>query len=218
MTATAQQFIQFAIENQALSFGEFTLKSKRVSPYFFNSGCFKTGKQIAQLGEFYAQAIVESGVAFDVMFGPAYKGIPLVCAVAIALAAHHGIDKPLCFNRKEAKSYGEGGDIVGAEMTGRVLIIDDVLTAGTAFRQSADIIRRHHAELAGFVLLFDRQEKGQGSGSAVQEVAQEFNIPVMAIASLSDLLAVNLSEIKVPHAKIDIAAIKKYQQQYGISQ
>jgi orotate phosphoribosyltransferase len=184
-----QAFLEFAIEAGVLRFGEFTLKSGRVSPYFFNAGLFNTGRHLARLGRFYAQAIVDSGRDFDVLFGPAYKGIPLAAATGIALADHHERDLPWCFNRKEAKDHGEGGNLVGAPLQGRVLIVDDVITAGTAIRESVDIIQAAGATPAGVVIALDRQERGRGERSAIQEVEQDLGLPVTSIVTLSDLQA-----------------------------
>ena len=184
-----QAFLEFAIEAGVLRFGEFTLKSGRVSPYFFNAGLFNTGRHLARLGRFYAQAIVDAGRDFDVLFGPAYKGIPLAAATGIALADHHERDLPWCFNRKEAKDHGEGGNLVGAPLAGRVLIIDDVITAGTAIRESVDLIRAAGATPAGVVIALDRQERGRGERSAIQEVEQDLGLPVTSIVTLSDLQA-----------------------------
>ncbi len=170
MRAYKKEFIDLALELGVLRFGEFTLKSGRVSPYFFNAGLFNTGYAAARIGRFYAAAIADSGVGFDVLFGPAYKGIPLVALTAAALAEQHDIDVPWCYNRKEAKAHGEGGSIVGAPPAGRVLIVDDVITAGTAVREAYDIIRSNGAEVAGLAISLDRQERGQGSLSAVQEL------------------------------------------------
>ena len=183
-----KEFLQFAIQVGVLRFGEFTLKSGRISPYFFNAGLFNSGGHLARLGRFYAQAIVDSGTAFDVLFGPAYKGIPLAAAAGIALADHHARDVPYCFNRKEAKDHGEGGNLVGAALQGRVLIIDDVITAGTAIRESVDIIQTAGATLSGVVIALDRQERGTGQQSAVQEVELAYGITVASIITLSDLL------------------------------
>ncbi len=182
-----QQFLQFAIDRRVLRFGEFKTKAGRLSPYFFNAGLFNDGLALKQLGEFYAKAILSAGIDFDVLFGPAYKGIPLAAATAIALAAS-GRNVPWCFNRKEAKDHGEGGHLIGAELRGRILIIDDVISAGTSVRESVDIIRRHGAEPAGVIIALDRMERGQGTLSAAQEVERAHGIPVFSIASLDDLL------------------------------
>ena len=182
------QFIEFAIETGVLRFGDFTLKSGRISPYFFNAGLFNTGRQLARLGRFYAQAIVDSGIQFDVLFGPAYKGIPLAAAAGIALADHHDRDVPWCFNRKEAKDHGEGGSLVGAGLRGKVLIIDDVITAGTAIRESVDIIQAAGARPAGVVIALDRQERGRDARSAIQEVEDTLGIRVVSIVKLEHLI------------------------------
>ena len=183
-----QQFLQFAIDSRVLCFGEFKLKSGRTSPYFFNSGLFDSGARLARLGRFYAQAIVASGIRFDMLFGPAYKGIPLVAACSIALAEQHQMDIPYAFNRKEIKDHGEGGSIVGAALRGRVLVVDDVISAGTSVRESSTIIQASGAELAGVVVSLDRQERGAGELSAVQEVERDLGVPVISIAALDTLL------------------------------
>lgn len=183
-----QQFLTFAVERKVLRFGEFTLKSGRKSPYFFNAGLFNTGKALTLLGRWYAQAVVDSGIEYDMIFGPAYKGIPLATLTAAALAEQHGRDLPYCFNRKEAKAHGEGGNLVGAPLRGRVLIIDDVITAGTAIRESVDIIRAAGAQPAGVLIALDRQERGSGDLSAVQQVEQDFGLQVASIARLDDLI------------------------------
>ncbi len=184
-----RDFLNFAIDRGVLRFGEFTLKSGRISPYFFNAGLFNSGAALAQLGRYYAAAIAASGLEFDVLFGPAYKGIPLVAAVAIALAEPQGRDLPWCFNRKEAKDHGEGGLIVGAPLQGRVLIVDDVITAGTAIRETMQILEAHRVQPAGVLIALDRQERGQGELSAVQEVERTYGISVASIVTLSDLVA-----------------------------
>ncbi|HHI76498.1 MAG TPA: orotate phosphoribosyltransferase [Gammaproteobacteria bacterium] len=206
-------FIDFALQTGVLRFGEFTLKSGRVSPYFFNAGLFNTGGALARLGRFYAQAIVDSGIAFDLLFGPAYKGIPLAAVTAAALYDQHGRDLPYAFNRKEAKTHGEGGSIVGHPLAGRrVLIIDDVITAGTAIRESMEIIAAEGARPAGVVIALDRQEKGQGERSAIQEVESEYGIPVTAIARLEDLIDY-LEQAGDPQ---DLERVRAYRAQYGI--
>ncbi|MCF5502923.1 orotate phosphoribosyltransferase, partial [Pseudomonas syringae] len=179
MQAYQRDFIRFAIDRGVLRFGEFTLKSGRTSPYFFNAGLFNTGSALAQLGRFYAAAVAESGIRFDVLFGPAYKGIPLASATAVALAEHHGRDLPWCFNRKEAKAHGEGGSLVGSPLAGNVLIIDDVITAGTAIREVMQIIKDQDATAAGVLIALNRQERGNGELSAIQEVERDFGIPVV---------------------------------------
>lgn len=212
MTDYKIEFIEFLIHHNVLKFGEFTLKSGRVSPYFFNAGEFKTGLALAQLGQFYAQAIVSSGLEFDLLFGPAYKGIPLVAAVAIALAEKHGIDKPYAFNRKEAKNHGEGGLIVGQALRGRILLVDDVISAGTAFRESHQLITAAGADVVGIAICMDRQEKGQAETSAVQEVEAHFGAQVVSIITLSDLI----KSLKASGRSKECAAIEAYQEQYGI--
>ncbi len=207
-----REYIQFSIDANVLRFGEFTLKSGRISPYFFNAGLFNSGMRLAALGRFYADAIVSSGVQFDTLFGPAYKGIPLVSAVAIALYEKHGIDKPWVFNRKEAKAHGEGGSLVGAELTGRVLIIDDVITAGTAIRESIEIINTSSASLAAVCVSIDRQEKGLGERSAIQEIEQDNNVTVITIASLSTIVEF-LSEQS--DYSDTVATLEQYRTQYG---
>lgn len=206
-----QAFIEFALKQEALLFGEFTLKSGRKSPYFFNSGCFNTGQAIAKLGRFYAQAIQASGIEYDVLFGPAYKGIPLVTAVAIALAEHHGIDKPYAFNRKETKAYGEGGAIVGSKLSGRILLIDDVISAGVTINESSEIISDAGATFAGVCISVDRQERGNGEKSAVKEVEARYQLPVIPVAGLGDIMSYLESEEK--GALLD--KMKLYQQEYG---
>lgn len=204
-------FISFAIDQGVLGFGEFELKSGRISPYFFNAGLFKTGVALAKLGEYYAQAIVESGVEFDVLFGPAYKGIPLATTTAVALANKHGMDVPYCFNRKEKKTHGEGGTLVGAALEGRILVIDDVITAGTAIRESMDIISANNATLAGVVVAINRQERGTGELSAIQEVERDYNTQVLSIASLDDLITFSDQN---SGSNSDLADAKEKMQQY----
>jgi len=209
-----REFIQFSIDSGVLRFGEFTLKSGRISPYFFNAGLFNTGRRLAKLGEFYADAIVASGVEFDTLFGPAYKGIPLVSAVAIALSEKHDLDKPWVFNRKEAKTHGEGGALVGAELSGRVLIIDDVITAGTAIRESLQLIDSSNASLAAVCVSIDRQEKGQHERSAIQEIEQDHKVSIITIAKLATLI--EFLSAQPTHAKT-IAAIEQYRTEYGVA-
>ncbi len=188
MQSYQKEFLDFALNTGVLRFGEFTLKSGRISPYFFNAGLFNTGNSLAKLGRYYAQTIADSGIEFDVLYGPAYKGIPLAAVTAAALADHHGMDVPYAFNRKEAKDHGEGGIIVGHELKGKVLIIDDVISAGTSVRESMDIIDAQDAQAAGVVIALDRQEKGKGDLSAIQEVERDYNIPVAAIVRLENLI------------------------------
>jgi orotate phosphoribosyltransferase len=207
-----QEFLDFAIARGVLRFGEFVLKSGRLSPYFFNSGLFDDGAAIAELGRYYAAAIRASGLGFDMLYGPAYKGIPLVVATAIALNDRHGVSVPYAFNRKEVKDHGEGGIIVGRALAGRVLIIDDVISAGTSVRESVDIIQRAGATVAGVAISLDRQERGKNTQSAIQEVETQFGIKVVSIASLEIL-------IRYLAARTDLGPvlerIKAYQQQYG---
>jgi len=208
-----RDFIQLAIDCEALCFGEFTLKSGRVSPYFFNAGKFKTGSALAALGRFYANAIVQSGVEFDVVFGPAYKGIPLATTTAVALADEHQRDMPFCFNRKEVKDHGEGGSLVGAALEGRILIIDDVITAGTAVREVMQIIEAQGAKPAAVMIGLNRQEKGRGELSAIQEVEQDYAIPVVSIVNLDDIISF-LDEEGGKEALV--AQIRGYRQSYGV--
>ena len=183
-----EEFLDFALEIGVMRFGSFTLKSGRHSPYFFNSGLFNTGTSLARLGRYYAQAIEASGIEYDMLFGPSYKGIPLATATSIALADHHNKDIPYAFNRKEAKDHGEGGIIVGSELSGRVLVIDDVISAGTSVRESVSIIKTHQAQLAGVIISLDRQERGQNDTSAIQEVEATYGIQVASIVKLADLI------------------------------
>jgi orotate phosphoribosyltransferase len=188
MHAYQSEFIELARLYKVLQFGEFTLKSGRISPYFFNAGAFSTGGALATLGRCYAQRIVDSGVEFDVLLGPAYKGIPLAAATAVALAQHHGLDVPFAYNRKEAKNHGEGGVIVGAPLAGRVLIIDDVITAGTAVREVIAMILENGAELAGVAIGLDRQERGEGELSAIGEIEQAYGVAVFSIVQMGDII------------------------------
>ena len=213
MYSYQKQFIEFCIKNQVIRFGEFTLKSGRISPYFFNAGLFNSGQTIAQLGKFYAETIKNSDIGFDILFGPAYKGIPLVVTTAIALAEQHNIDKPFCFNRKVVKEHGEGGNLVGSALTGKVLIIDDVVTAGTAVNESMEIIRANNAELEGVCVALNRQEKGNGELSAIQEIEQKYNTKVISIITLDDLFAY---VEETPEFSQYIAAINLYQKKYGV--
>ncbi len=208
-----REFIRFAIEHDVLRFGEFTLKSGRKSPYFFNAGLFKTGLALARLGRFYAQALVDAGVDFDVLFGPAYKGIPLASTTAVALADHHDRDVPWCFNRKEAKDHGEGGNLVGAPLEGRIAIIDDVITAGTAIREVMAIIDQAGAKPGVVLIALDRQERGQGELSAIQQVEQDFNVPVASIVTLRQVLEFIKEDDKLQQYA---DAIEAYRSQYGI--
>lgn len=208
-----RDFIEFAIEQKVLRFGQFTLKSGRTSPYFFNAGLFNSGKALAKLGRYYAQAIKDSGVNFDVLLGPAYKGIPLAATTAVALSDQHDEDVPYVFNRKEAKTHGEGGSLVGAPLEGDVMIIDDVITAGTAIREVMEIIDQAGAKPAGVVIALNRQEKGKGELSAIQEVERDYKMPVISIVSLSDLIEY-LSE--KGDMTEELEAIRKYREEYGI--
>lgn len=205
-------FIDLAVAHNVLCFGEFTLKSGRTSPYFFNAGRFHTGASIASLGRFYAQAIVHSGLGFDVLFGPAYKGIPLATTTAVALSEHHSMDYPVVYNRKEAKDHGEGGILVGAPLSGKVAIIDDVITAGTAVREVIDIIRQEGAEPAAVVIGLDRQERGKGEKSAIQEVEEEYGIPVVSIIKLEHII----EYVQAKNDPILVKKINEYRQAYGI--
>jgi orotate phosphoribosyltransferase len=208
-----REFLEFAVACGALRFGRFTLKSGRVSPYFFNSGEFNTGARLARLGAFYARAILDSGLAFDMLFGPAYKGIPLACAAAIAFAEQQGREVPYSFNRKEAKTYAEGGVLVGHPLRGKVLIIDDVISAGTSVRESVSLIRAHDAEPVGVAIALDRQERGTAERSAVQEVEQSLGLRVVSIVNLDALLA--YLEEQGDGARAHREAIDAYRRQYG---
>ncbi|GAB2904147.1 orotate phosphoribosyltransferase [Microbulbifer echini] len=210
-----RNFIQLALDHQVLCFGDFTLKSGRQSPYFFNAGRFHTGAALAALGQAYAEAIIASGVEFDVIFGPAYKGIPLGAVTAVALA-QKGIDKPFCYNRKEAKDHGEGGTLVGAPLNGKVLIIDDVITAGTAVREVMQIIESHGAEAAGVVIGLNRQEKASEDCefSAIQQVERQFNIPVVSIVQLDNIISFLEQESQDSET---LQKIVNYRQRYGVT-
>ena len=207
-----KDFISYALDAGVLKFGEFQLKSGRTSPYFFNTGLFNTGAQLGKLGEFYAHALIQSGIKPDILYGPAYKGIPLVSATAIAYAQLTGEDIPFAFNRKEAKDHGEGGLLVGAPLQGKVVILDDVITAGTSVRESVAIINQAGATPAGVLIALDRQEKGQNNNSAVQEVEDRFNMPVISIISLA-----NIIDYLTANASDQLDKITAYQQLYGIS-
>jgi len=214
MKAYQQEFLDFAISNQVLKFGEFTLKSGRLSPYFFNFGLFQTGSSLARLGDYYAQAIIDSDVEFDVLFGPAYKGIPLVAVVAATLYEKHGRDYQYAYNRKEAKDHGEGGHIVGAPLKGRVLIVDDVISAGTACREAAQIVEDNGATLAGIAISLDRQEKGRGEKSAVQEVEETYGISVIHIIGLDNVI--QHIESSINDAEL-LDKISTYRERYGVT-
>lgn len=207
------EFIQFCLKNAVINFGDFTLKSGRKCPYFFNAGKFNTGFAIQALGGFYASAIQSAGVEFDVLFGPAYKGIPLVVSTAIGLAREYEMDKPFCFNRKEMKDHGEGGNIVGAPLKGRVLLIDDVITAGTAIRESAALVEQAGAELVGVLISMNRQERGQGAQSAIQEIQERYKIPVFSIITLDHLMEYLQRD---HHFKQYLPAIQAYRKEYGV--
>lgn len=213
MKAFQRDFIEFAIERGVLKFGEFTLKSGRVSPYFFNAGLFNRGGDLAKLGRFYADALMDAGVEFDVLFGPAYKGIPIATTTAVALADSHKLDVPYCFNRKEAKTHGEGGNLVGSPLEGKVMLVDDVITAGTAIRESMTLIEQQQASLSGVLIALDRQERGNGELSAIQEVERDFGTQVISIVSLADVVAY-LSE--KGGFDSEISAINTYRENYGI--
>jgi orotate phosphoribosyltransferase len=213
MQAYQQQFLDFALQAGVLKFGEFTLKSGRVSPYFFNAGLFHTGSALAHLGRFYAQAIVESETSFDLLYGPAYKGIPLASVTAAALFDQHQIDTPYAFNRKEAKTHGEGGNLVGHPLQGEILIIDDVITAGTAIRESINLITAQSAQPVGVIVALDRQEKGQGDLSAIQEVENQYGMSVTSIVTLADIITYLKADAKMKHA---LSAIETYRERYGI--
>lgn len=208
-----KEFIEFAIERNVLRFGEFTLKSGRVSPYFFNAGLFNTGGDLAKLGRYYAAALQAAGVKFDVLFGPAYKGIPIATTTAVALANDYDLDVPYCFNRKEAKTHGEGGNLVGSPLQGKIMLVDDVITAGTAIRESMQLIKQHDASLAGVLIALDRQERGQGELSAIQEVERDFDTQVIAIVTLADVVAYLSAQESNAEA---VASINQYRENYGI--
>lgn len=208
-----RHFIEFLLKHKALKFGEFTLKSGRISPYFFNLGTFQTGSSLAHLGEYYAATLLQSNLPYDMLYGPAYKGIPLVAATTIALYNRHELDTPYCFNRKEAKDHGDKGTFVGAPMAGRVVMVDDVITAGTTVRETISLMENLNANLTGILIAFDRQERGQGKQSAVQETAEKFGVPVQSIITLTDLITYihkqeNLKEWLKP--------IEHYQAEYGV--
>ncbi len=213
MQAYQREFIELAQQYEVLKFGEFTLKSGRVSPYFFNAGAFSSGRALAALGRCYANRIVESGVQFDVLLGPAYKGIPLAAVTAVALSDGHGLDVPFAYNRKEAKSHGEGGVLVGAPLEGRVLVIDDVITAGTAVREVIGMIEAAGAQLAGVAIGLDRQERGAGRRSAIQELEEDHGIAVMSIIQMHHIIDYLQSRGDQQEA---LAAMKAYRERYGV--
>ena len=209
-----KEFIEFALEKQVLKFGEFTLKSGRTSPYFFNAGLFNTGRDLARLGRFYAAALEDAAIEYDVLFGPAYKGIPIATTTAVALADHYNKDVPYCFNRKEKKAHGEGGSLVGSELKGKIMLVDDVITAGTAIRESMEIIADNGADLSGVLIALDRQEKGKAELSAIQEVERDFNTQVTSIVKLANLISyLELQGTMDEH----LAAVKAYRDQYGVA-
>ena len=208
-----RDFIEFALRRNVLKFGEFTLKSGRKSPYFFNAGLFNTGADLARLGEFYAAAIQASAVDFDVVFGPAYKGIPIGTSVSVALFNRYGIDKPVCFNRKEVKDHGEGGNLIGSPLQGKILLVDDVITAGTAIRESMELISANQAELAAVLIALNRKERGKGELSAIQEVERDYQCQVLSIIDLDDLMQFIEQEFRY---KEHLKSIYNYKEQYGI--
>ncbi|CAI87830.1 MULTISPECIES: orotate phosphoribosyltransferase [Pseudoalteromonas] len=208
------EFIEFALEKQVLKFGEFTLKSGRTSPYFFNAGLFNTGRDLARLGRFYAAALEDAAIEYDVLFGPAYKGIPIATTTAVALADHYNKDVPYCFNRKEKKAHGEGGTLVGSELKGKIMLVDDVITAGTAIRESMEIIAENGADLSGVLIALDRQEKGKAELSAIQEVERDFNTKVISIVKLADLISYLESQGTMDQ---HLASVKAYRDQYGVA-
>jgi orotate phosphoribosyltransferase len=214
MQAYQTEFIELARQSDVLKFGEFTLKSGRISPYFFNAGAFASGQALAALGRCYARRIVESGVQFDVLLGPAYKGIPLAATTAVALADHHGLDVPFAYNRKEAKTHGEGGVLVGAPLQGRVLVIDDVIRAGTAVREVISMINGAGAELAGVAIGLNRQERGAGDLSAIQEVEQQYKVPVLSIIDMSHII--DYLQNAGDEFADALADMKNYRKDYGV--
>lgn len=214
MKTYQKEFLNFALENDVLKFGEYTLKSGRLSPYFFNFGLFQTGSSLAKLGDYYAQSIVDSGLKFDMLFGPAYKGIPLVSVIAATLYEKHGVDYPYAYNRKEAKDHGEGGNIVGAPLKGKVLVVDDVISAGTAIREAADIVKDNGASMAGIAISLDRQEKGQGCKSAVQDVEEAYDISVLNIIGLDNVI--QHIEKNIDDDEL-LQNIRAYRDTYGVS-
>ncbi|OOF37370.1 orotate phosphoribosyltransferase [Rodentibacter heidelbergensis] len=208
-----RDFIEFALSRQVLKFGEFTLKSGRKSPYFFNAGLFNTGADLARLGEFYAAAIQASAVDFDVIFGPAYKGIPIGTTVSVALFNRYNLDKPVCFNRKEAKDHGEGGNLIGSPLQGKILLVDDVITAGTAIRESMELINANHAELAAVFIALNRKERGKGELSAIQEVERDYQCRVLSIIDLDDLMQFIEQD---PNYREHLSAMHAYRAEFGV--
>lgn len=208
-----RDFIEFALSRNVLKFGEFTLKSRRKSPYFFNAGLFNTGADLARLGEFYAAAIQASAVDFDVVFGPAYKGIPIGTSVSVALFNHYGIDKPVCFNRKEVKDHGEGGNLIGSPLQGKILLVDDVITAGTAIRESMELISANQAELAAVLIALNRKERGKGELSAIQEVERDYQCQVLSIIDLDDLMQFIEQD---PRYSSHLPEMRAYRAEFGV--
>lgn len=213
MQAYKLEFIKFALSRQVLKFGEFTLKSGRVSPYFFNAGLFNTGADLARLGEFYAKAIQASAVNYDVIFGPAYKGIPIATTVSVALFNHFQLDKPVCFNRKEAKDHGEGGNLIGSPLKGNILLVDDVITAGTAIRESMELIAANNAQLSAVMIALNRKEKGKGELSAIQEVERDYQCKVLSIVEFDDLMTFIEQDAQYQQY---LPAMRAYREQYGV--
>ena len=209
-----KEFIEFALEKQVLKFGEFTLKSGRTSPYFFNAGLFNTGRDLARLGRFYAAALEDAAIEYDVLFGPAYKGIPIATTTAVALADHYNKDVPYCFNRKEKKAHGEGGTLVGSSLNGKIMLVDDVITAGTAIRESMEIIADNGADLSGVLIALDRQEKGKAELSAIQEVERDFNTQVISIVKLADLISYLENQGTMGE---HLVSVKAYRDKYGVA-
>ena len=208
-----RDFIEFALSRNVLKFGEFTLKSGRKSPYFFNAGLFNTGADLASLGEFYAAAIQASAVDFDVVFGPAYKGIPIGTSVSVALFNRYGIDKPVCFNRKEVKDHGEGGNLIGSPLQGKILLVDDVITAGTAIRESMELISTNKAELAAVLIALNRKERGKGELSAIQEVERDYQCQVLSIIDLDDLMQFIEQD---PRYSSHLPEMRAYRAEFGV--
>ena len=208
-----RDFIEFALSRNVLKFGEFTLKSGRKSPYFFNAGLFNTGADLARLGEFYAAAIQASAVDFDVVFGPAYKGIPIGTSVSVALFNRYGIDKPVCFNRKEVKDHGEGGNLIGSSLQGKILLVDDVITAGTAIRESMELISANKAELAAVLIALNRKERGKGELSAIQEVERDYQCQVLSIIDLDDLMQFIEQD---PRYSSHLPEMRAYRAKFGV--
>lgn len=208
-----RDFIEFALSRNVLKFGEFTLKSGRKSPYFFNAGLFNTGADLARLGEFYAAAIQASAVDFDIVFGPAYKGIPIGTSVSVALFNHYGIDKPVCFNRKEVKDHGEGGNLIGSPLQGKILLVDDVITAGTAIRESMELISANKAELAAVLIALNRKERGKGELSAIQEVERDYQCQVLSIIDLDDLMQFIEQD---PRYSSHLPEMRAYRAEFGV--